>query len=70
MLTGREKGLQLIRHYGYYGNKSRRLRRRQNLPAPATSESSNPDDSPDGSYRRLCYRALARRAWARLIRKV
>jgi hypothetical protein len=31
-----EKGLQLVRYYGYYSNKSRGRRRRQNLPAPAT----------------------------------
>ncbi len=60
-----EKGLQLVRYYGYYSNKCRGQRRRQNLPAPAAGESANPDDSATDSFRRLC-----RRAWARLIRKV
>jgi hypothetical protein len=58
-----EKGLQLVRYYGYYSNKARGQRRRQNLPAPVA------DEAADDSYRRFCYRALARRAWARLIRK-
>ena len=60
-----EQGLQLVRYYGSYSNKTGGLRRRQNLPAPAAGESSNSDDSADNSFRRFC-----RRAWARLIRKV
>jgi hypothetical protein len=60
-----EKGLQLVRYYGYYSNKSRGQRRRQNLPAPVGGESANSDEAADDSYRRFC-----RRAWARLIRKV
>jgi hypothetical protein len=67
-----EKGLQLVRYYGYYSNKSRGQRRRQNLharlpqghPVPA-ADASNPNDAADDSFGRFC-----RRAWARLIRKV
>ncbi len=64
-----EKGLQLARYYGYYSNKARGQRRRQNpaasLPDATSSSASCPDEVPDDDFRRFC-----RRAWARLIRKV
>jgi hypothetical protein len=59
-----------VRYCGYYSNKSRGLRRRQNPPPTVAGEEQDPDDAEDNSYRRFCRRALARRAWARLIRKV
>jgi hypothetical protein len=61
-----EKGLQLSRYYGFYSNKARGQRRRQN-PAAAPISGATPysDETPDDDFRRFC-----RRAWARLIRKV
>jgi hypothetical protein len=64
-----EKGLQLARYYGYYSNKARGQRRRQNpaaaIPAATSGAASCSDENPDDDFRRFC-----RRAWARLIRKV
>ncbi len=64
-----EKGLQLARYYGYYSNKARGQRRRQNpeesVPDATSSAASRPDEVPEDDFRRFC-----RRAWARLIRKV
>ena len=66
-----EKCLQLARYYGYYSNKARGQRRRQNPAASAPDATSSAasascsDEVPDEDFRRFC-----RRAWARLIRKV
>ena len=60
-----EKGLQLVRYYGYYSNKSRGQRRRRNLPEAVAGQPPDPDQAADDSFRRFCSRA-----WARLIRKV
>ena len=60
-----EKGLQLARYYGYYSNKARGQRRRQNAAAANPAAPSCPDAAQDDDFRRFC-----RRAWARLIRKV
>ena len=61
-----EKGLQLARYYGYYSNKVRGQRRRQQQCAAGITPVavSAPKPEPD-NFRRFC-----RRAWARLIRKV
>jgi len=60
-----EKGLQLARYYGFYSNKARGQRRRQDAPALNPMAASCPDAPQDDDFRRFC-----RRAWARLIRKV
>jgi len=60
-----EKGLQLARYYGYYSNKARGKRRRQNPAAAIPGAASCPDADQNHHFRRFC-----RRAWARLIRKV
>ena len=60
-----EKGLQLVRYYGYYSNKARGQRRRRNQAATISVSPSCPDGLQDDDFRRFC-----RRAWARLIRKV
>jgi len=65
-----EKGQQIVRYYGYYSNKARGQRRRQSVAAATPGAASSPDAVQDDDFRRFCYRALARRAWARLIRKV
>jgi hypothetical protein len=54
-----------MRYYGYYSNKARGQRRRQNLPAPVACAIPNTDEAADDCYRRFC-----RHVWARLIRKV
>jgi hypothetical protein len=60
-----EKGLQLARYYGFYSNKARGQRRRQNAAADQSPAPSCPDAVQDDDFRRF-----SRRAWARLIRKV
>jgi hypothetical protein len=60
-----EKGLQLARYYGFYSNKSRGQRRRQNAAADQSPAHSCPDAVQNDDFRRF-----SRRAWARLIRKV
>jgi hypothetical protein len=61
-----EKGQQIVRYYGYYSNKARGQRRKpqqspaNTTPLPDTLPETEPDD----------FRRHARRAWARLIRKV
>jgi hypothetical protein len=59
-----EKGQQTVRYYGYYSNKARGQRRKlPNSPAAITPVAP-PETEPDD------FRRHARRAWARLIRKV
>jgi hypothetical protein len=62
-----EKGLQLARYYGFYSNKARGQRRRQNAATAAAAPGAAPfsDETPDNDFRRFC-----RRAWARLIKKI
>jgi hypothetical protein len=60
-----EKGLQLARYYGYYSNKARGQRRRQDAAALTPMAASCPDVPQDDDFCRFC-----RRAWARLIRNV
>jgi hypothetical protein len=60
-----EKGLQFARYYGYYSNKARGQRRRQDTAALAPMAASCPDAAQNDDFRRF-----SRRAWARLIRKV
>ena len=59
-----EKGQQIVRYCGYYSNKARGMRRKQQPNAadmtPVSAAEAEPDD-----FRRHC-----KRAWARLIRKV
>jgi hypothetical protein len=60
-----EKGHQLVRYYGFYSNKARGQRRRQNAAADPSPTPSCSDAVADDDFRRF-----SRRAWARLIRKV
>jgi hypothetical protein len=60
-----EKGLQLARYYGFYSNKARGQRRRQNAAADPFPAPSCPDVIQDDDFRRF-----SRRAWARLIKKI
>ena len=60
-----DKGFQLARYYGYYSNKARGKRRRQNAEPAIPGAASCPDAVQDDDFRRFC-----RRAWVRLIRKV
>ena len=61
-----EKGQQIVRYYGYYSNKARGLRRRQQCTVGVTSVAAcGLEAAEDDDFRRH-----ARRAWARLIRKV
>ena len=59
------RGEQMVRYYGYYSNKARGKRRRQNAATAIPGAASCPDAGQDDSFRRFC-----RRAWARLIKKV
>jgi hypothetical protein len=61
-----EKGQQIVRYYGYYSNKARRLRRKQQpSSAGITPPHSTLPETEQDDFRRHC-----RQAWARLIRKV
>ena len=59
-----EKGQQTVRYYGYYSNKARGMRRKRPQDPATVAAVPLPETESDD------FRRHARRAWARLIRKV